>query len=321
MKVSIIIVSWNTKKILADCLDSINKSSFSQPYEIIVVDNASSDETSDYIKNKYPSVRLISNTANKGFAFANNQGAEIAKGKYLFFLNPDTILFEDTLNNLIEFMDKNPDIAMCGPKILNDDLTIQKSVRNFPSWKAAFYRYTFLKYFGIFKSKFNHWHNRSFNYEIQSDVEQIIGAAILTKKNIFYNINCFDERFFMYYEEVDLCHRLVMSGNKIVYFPNSKLIHLGGKSAKQIPATTRFMTLKSLLIYLQKNTQFINYKILSLLFKFGVLIRQLSEFILNLILYYSLKLIFKKTTINKFKDKYRSSYDFLINYFLKFLLC
>jgi hypothetical protein len=321
MKLSVIIVSWNVKDILSDCLDSVLRSSVAFPYEIIVVDNASTDGTADYIKKKFPAVRIIENKENHGFARANNQGALPAGGEYLFFLNPDTVLFGDTLNNLVDFMDCNPDIALCGPRILNDDKTLQWSVRNFPSWRGAFYRYTILKYLGLFKSHFETWHHRKFDYSKQTDIQQLIGAALIVRKDAFAKVGGFDERFFMYYEEVDLCRRLKDNGFRIVYYPVARLIHLGGKSAEQIPARTRFMMLRSLLLYFRKNSSALSYMPLSMLFKMGVLSRQLYELTVFFVGFQMCRLSANSKRAAKCSIRYKSASDFLLKFYLKFLFC
>jgi GT2 family glycosyltransferase len=321
MKLSIVIVSWNVKDILCDCLDSIVRSSTAFAYEIIIVDNASTDGTADHVRKKYPSICIIENSENQGFARASNQGALQAQGQYLFFLNPDTILFDDTLSRLVEFMESNPDIALCGPRIQNDDGTLQESVRNFPSWRGAFYRYTILKYLGLFKSHFQRWHNRGFDYNKQTDIDQLIGAAILIRKGIFEQIGGFDERYFVYYEEVDLCHRLKTGGYRMTYYPGVRMIHLGGKSTEQIPAKTRFMRLQSLLIYFRKNTQIGFYMPLSLIFKVGVLSRQIYE----ILVFFAGFQLYRFSANSKRADKcylrYKSASDFLYRFYLRFLFC
>ncbi len=136
MKLSIIIVSWNVKRYLVDCLNSL--------HEVIVVDNGSADGTCDLVKERFPSVNLIKNSQNYGFAAANNQGMKAAKSQYILLLNPDTIVRDGALDKLIRFMDDNPDVGACGPKLLNEDGTTQRSVRRFPTFQTAGYPNIFL---------------------------------------------------------------------------------------------------------------------------------------------------------------------------------
>ena len=184
MKVSIIIVSWNVMTHLSNSIDSIQQHPTKYDYEIIVVDNASADNTVSHLHAHYANVKLIANTENHGFGRANNQGAKIAKGEYLFILNPDTLFLAGTLDKLVNFMDANLDIAMAGPQVLNEDGSTQRSVRKFQTWKSAFCRYTLLKYLGIFRSDLERWRCRDFNYDEQADVEQLIGAALMVRREV-----------------------------------------------------------------------------------------------------------------------------------------
>jgi hypothetical protein len=319
MKVSIVIVSWNVKSYLIDCIESILRYPAACTVEIIVVDNASTDGTAEAVREKFPSVCVIANAENTGFARANNQGAAAATGEYLFILNPDTLLPADTLDTLVAFMDRAPDIAMCGPRVLNDDRTIQRSVRGFPTWSAAFGRYTILKYLGLFKASLERWRCRRFDYNTQADVEQLIGAALLIRRTVFERLGGFDERFFMYYEEVDLCRRLKEQGLRVVYTPCAELIHLGGKSAKQIPAKKRFMTLESLLQYLEKHTSPGKSKMLSILFKAGVLFLQLYELTVFGVAHAFCRMTGSAARADKCAVRYKSAMEFLATYYLEFL--
>jgi len=253
MVLSIIIVSWNVRDYLADCIESILENCRLLQYEIIVVDNASTDGTVDFIKNKYPRLVLIPNDTNKGFGYANNQGISRAKGRYLLFLNPDTIMKPNAVEKMLTFLEQNKDVGAIGPMLLNKDLTIQYSVRTFPTFRGALYRHTILRYFGLFKNHHEKWRMKDFKCDRLSDVDQLMGAAILTKKDLVLKVGGFDERFFMYYEEVDFCYRIKKAGYRIVFFPDVSIIHLGGKSARQIPFRKKIMAIRSLLRFFAKH--------------------------------------------------------------------
>ncbi len=253
MVLSIIIVSWNVRDYLADCIESILKNCRLLQYEIIIVDNAGTDGTVDFIKEKYPQIALISNTKNMGFAYANNQGVRRAKGKYLFFLNPDTIIKPDAVEKMLAFLEQNKDVGAVGPRLLNKDLTLQHSVRTFPAFRGALYRHTILRYFGLFKNHHETWRMKDFKGDRLTDVDQIMGAAILTGKDLVLEIGGFDERFFMYYEEADFCYRIKKAGYRIVFFPDASIIHLGGKSTGQISFRKKFMAIRSLLMFFSKH--------------------------------------------------------------------
>lgn len=253
MVLSIIIVSWNVYDYLAGCIDSILKNWSSLEYEIIIIDNASNDGTADLIKRNYPGLILIKNEINQGFAYANNQGIRQARGRYLFFLNPDTIIESNAIEKMLAFLEQNKDVGAVGPRLLNEDLTIQHSVRTFPTFRDALYRHTILRYFGLFKNHYEKWRMKDFKSDCLTDVDQLMGAAILAEKELVRKVGGFDERFFMYYEEVDLCYRIKKKGYRIVFFPDASIIHFGGKSSEQIPFRKKFIAIRSLLRFFGKH--------------------------------------------------------------------
>ena len=267
MELSIIIVSWNVKKELITCLKSIKKHWPQYDFETIVVDNASTDGTSEMISGDFPDVIKIENKENRGFAAANNQGVKIAKGRYILFLNPDTRIEDDTLNKLISFMHDNPDIGACGPKLLNEDGTIQSSVRRFPTFRAALYRHTILNLVGLFRGQYHKWLMKDFTYDVQADVCQLMGAALLVRSSVIKQVGTMDEVFFMYFEEVDLCYRIKQAGWRIVFTPDATVTHFGGCSARQVPVGKRIFMLKSLITFFKKNYGDFRTKLFAFIFK------------------------------------------------------
>ena len=319
MKVSIVIVSWNVRVFLIDCIASILRYSAGMDVEIIVVDNASTDGTVEAVAQQFAEVRLIVNTVNAGFARANNQGAAIARGEYLFILNPDTLFLPNTLSELVAFMDGNPDIGLCGPHVLNDDRTTQRSVRGLPTWPMAFARHTPLGMLGLYRKRLAAWRCRDFDYARQADAEQLIGAAMLVRRQVFERIGGFDERFFMYYEEVDLCKRIKEAGFRVVYYPGAEIIHLGGKSSGQIPARKRLMMLNSLLRYLRKHTHGLRSGVLSAFFKAGVIVQYVCESVLFSVGYVFSFVMHNKHKMSKNAVRCKAAAEFLFRYSMKFL--
>lgn len=234
IKLSVIIVSWNVKKLLEQCLKSIFETLGSLETEIIVIDNNSSDGSVEMVKEKFPSVVLIENKRNSGYGTANNQGIRISKGKYILILNPDTIIFPDTLNELITFLDQNPKIGAVGPKILNSDGSVQfECARNFPTLLTEFFALTTLdkrfpksRFFG--KTLMSYW-----DHNDRREVNVISGACALIRKSVFNEAGLFDEDFFMYVEETDLFYRIKKNGWEVYFLPSAKIVHLWGKSAEQ----------------------------------------------------------------------------------------
>jgi GT2 family glycosyltransferase len=285
MKISIIIVSWNVRQDLVGCIESIKKNPFSGEFEIIVVDNNSSDDSVEVVGRSFPDVVLIGNEINSGFAVANNQGIAIAKGQYILLLNPDTIVHQSSINKLIEFMDNNPDIGVCGPKLLNDDGTTQRCVRRFPTFGAALHRQTIFKTTSIFKRCQRKYNMRDFDHNSQRDVEQIMGAAFLVRKSVVDKIGGLDESYFMYYEEVDFCRRVGQAGWRVVFTPITTITHLGGQSSSQVPVGKRMMQMVSMFKYFRKHRGVGVTAMFNLLFKPAVLLGDINNVVYNSILY------------------------------------
>lgn len=224
MDLSIVIVSYNVKDFLLDCLKSVYADD-SFVAEVIVVDNASSDGSSEAVRKYYPDVILIENSRNKGFPAANNQAFKIAKGKYILMLNPDAILLEKTLVNLIRYLDKNHDAGIIAPQLLNTDGSIQQSVWRFPSLKSIFAEMFYLNFL-LGKKNYSDQ-----NKDSEFEAESFSGAAILFRRSVLDSIGMLDEKLF-WIEDVDFCYRAKKAGMRLMYFPAAKAIHHISKSAK-----------------------------------------------------------------------------------------
>ena len=207
---SVIIISYNTADLIGNCLKSVFATS-NITRKVFVVDNASTDGSSDFIKDNFPSVHLAVNTKNVGFAAANNQVLPQCKGKYIFFLNPDTEIMSDTFSEAISFMDANPRIGLAGTKIINPDGTLQWSV----SYKYPGQRYT-----------------ASEVSDLPGKIACVLGASIIARSELIKEIEGFDEDFFLYGEDQDLCLRIRKMGHVIGYIDSATVIHLGGQSEK-----------------------------------------------------------------------------------------
>jgi GT2 family glycosyltransferase len=293
MKLSIIIVSWNVRDELLECLRSIEKNPPSHKFEVIVVDNASTNDTVNTVKTDFPEVIVIANSKNRGFAAANNQGIKQSRGEYLLLLNPDTIVHPKSLNVLINFMDDNENVGACGPKLLNTNGSAQDSVRCFPSFGGALHRHTAFKLLGIFKGAYRKWVMKDFNYDKQTEVDQVMGAALMTRKSIIEQTGPMDEKFFMYYEEVDFCYRIKQAGWRIVFVPEAEIIHLGGRSAGQIPVGKRIMAMTSLIKFFKKHRGKFSTGIFACIFKPALVANDLINITAGIVKY-----IFAAVTLN-----------------------
>jgi len=234
LDLSIIIVNYNVKEFLQNLLHSITKSALNIDYEIIVIDNASNDGSVEFIKEKFPSVKLIANKENLGFSKANNLGLKIAQGMYLLLLNPDTLLREDTVHRMLQFFKNTSEAGLAGCKILNPDGSLQLACRrSFPGPWTSFCKVTGLS--SIFpKSRIFARYNLTYLDENQTyEVDAVSGSFMMMKREVFEKIGGFDEEFFMYGEDLDLCYRVQKAGYKVFYVHDTQIIHYKGESTKR----------------------------------------------------------------------------------------
>lgn len=234
MDLSIIIVNYNVKEFLQNLIHSIEKAALNLTKEIIIIDNASDDGSVEFIKEKLPQVTLIANKVNLGFGKANNIGLKQATGKYLLLINPDTIVAEDTFEKMICFFESNKTVGLAGCKILNPDGTFQLACRrSFPGPWTSFTKVTGLS--SLFPgSKIFARYNLTYLDENQTyEVDAISGSFMMMKREVYEKVGGFDEQFFMYGEDLDLCYRIQKAGYKVFYVHSTQIIHYKGESAKR----------------------------------------------------------------------------------------
>lgn len=227
---SIIIVSFNTKKLLLSCIGSVRKYTKEVDYRIIVVDNASHDGTQEAIK-KIKDIKPILNQENLGFAAANNQGIKLSQGRYILLLNSDTELHEDSLSKMVSWMDAHPEVGISSCMLLNPDKSIQETGGYFPTLFRVFLWATFLDDLPFIPRIFGSYHPHGSLYKKERELDWVTGAFFLIRNKVIEDIGLLDEKFFMYVEEVDYCYRAKNKGWKIRYVPNTSIVHLGGGSS------------------------------------------------------------------------------------------
>ncbi|MBN2417644.1 glycosyltransferase family 2 protein [bacterium] len=242
--VSIIIVNWNTRELLRKCLESIYAEMQHRSFEIIVIDNASADQSVEMVKADFPGVRLIENRENVGFGKANNQGYEISTGEYLLLLNPDTEILDQAVERLMEFMDTQRQAGLCGAKCIHPDGTIQVSWAYFPSlktiftnnvsWKDALSIFSVAKRLLRTKAEYSDSGFTVSEVIPRSRVDYVLGQCMLTRKEIVDRVGLFDESVFMYEEEPDLCYRILQAGYETWFVPEAEIIHHERKSIGQV---------------------------------------------------------------------------------------
>lgn len=273
MDVSVIIVNWNTRDILRNCLTSVFQQTHGIEFEVIVIDNASSDGSVQMVKTEFPQVVLIENTENRGFAAANNQGMRIAKGRYILLLNSDTVVLAGAIQKTIAFADQHPHAAVVGCKVLNPDHSLQPSCFMFPSLLNLFLSATYL--YKIFpKSRF--FGRERMTWWQRDDVRQVdvvTGCFMLVRRKAIEQIGLMDEDFFMYAEETDWCFRFKQAGWQNLFYPDAQIIHLGGQSSKQVKVEMTIQLRRAILQFIKKNYGKIHFYLGRLLIIIFFLIR------------------------------------------------
>ncbi|MEZ7505846.1 glycosyltransferase family 2 protein [Flavobacterium sp. Arc2] len=229
MEVSIIIVSYNCKSFVFECIDSIKKLTELITYEVIVVDNNSSDGIEDDVVIRYPDILFFKNDYNGGFGYANNIGLAHAKGKYVFFLNPDTLLLNNVCQTLYDYLELNNNVAALGCRVYDENLNNQMSYGKFPSVIQYLLEVFPVKWVSDnYKNKISS--EGYLTEDLDLDVEFISGADLFVRKSVLDHIGGFDENFFLFFEEVDLCMRIKNAGYQIRITSQAKLIHLMGQT-------------------------------------------------------------------------------------------
>jgi GT2 family glycosyltransferase len=234
IEISFVVVSWNAKKYLMECLESIEREAIGYRYEIILVDNGSSDGSIDTVNKCFPSVILICNDMNLGFAKANNIGIRKCRGKYIFLINSDVKVLNGCFSSMIRFMELNPFVGILGPRVLNPDFTKQNSCKYFPTLANEFFRAIAMD--TIFKStQLSVIFKPHSSPDVITNVDVLSGCFWLVRKEAFDKVGLFDERFFFYAEDKDLCKRFKELGWQVVYNPEAQVIHYGGASSSNAP--------------------------------------------------------------------------------------
>lgn len=234
MQLSVIIVNYNVRLFLEQSLCSVQKAVAGMQAEIILIDNNSTDGSLDYLQPRFPAVRFIANTVNVGFGKACNQGLKEAKGEYILFLNPDTIVAEDCFEKCISFFIAHPDAGAVGVKMLDGSGEfLKESKRSFPSPATSLYKLSGLSKLFPTSRTFSNYHLGHLDENKEHEVDVLAGAFMMIRKEVLDKTGGFDEVFFMYGEDVDLSYRIQKAGYKNYYFPGTEIIHFKGESTKK----------------------------------------------------------------------------------------
>ena len=288
-KLTVIIVNYNVKHFLEQCLYAVRNSSQGIDKEVIVVDNNSVDGSIAMLREKFPDIHLIRNKENKGFSAANNQAIRQAKGEFILLLNPDTVVEETTFEKIIAFMEAHPDAGGLGVKMIDGNgRYLPESKRALPKPWVAFYKvFGFSRLFPSSK-KFGRYHLSYLDKDQIHEVEVLAGAFMLLRKSVLEKTGLLDESFFMYGEDIDLSYRIIKAGYKNYYFPDTTIIHYKGESTKKSSINYVLIFYKAMLIFARKHFSKNNAKIFAALIKSAIYLRAVvsigKRFLLNIFL-------------------------------------
>lgn len=230
MKLSIVILCWNDRKVISDCLASIYGGNNKIEFEVIVSDNGSTDGSLELIRQDFPKVRLIENGVNLRFAKGNNVGIEASRGEYILILNPDTIVHEGTLDKIVAFADKHPEGGAFGCRVLNPDGSYQACIRPFPTPRSEWCLALGLRPLAHLSDWFQPNEYVGWKGDTEREVGWPAGCFIVFRGELLKKLGGFDDQFFYYYEDTELCRRVWEAGHKILYTPECTIVHLGGQS-------------------------------------------------------------------------------------------
>lgn len=274
MKLSVVIVNYNVKYFLEQCLHSVEAAIKGIDAEVFVVDNNSVDGSVEMVREKFPDVKLIANTVNTGFSVANNQAIKEATGEYILLLNPDTVVELDTFSKSVEFMDAHPDAGGLGIKMVDGSgRFLPESKRGLPTPAVAFY-----KIFGLSalfpKSRiFGQYHLGYLDNEKTHVVDVLAGAYMMLRRETLEKTGLLDETFFMYGEDIDLSYRITKAGYKNYYFPGARIIHYKGESTKKSSINYVFVFYNAMVIFARKHFSQKNARLFSFLIHIAIYLR------------------------------------------------
>jgi GT2 family glycosyltransferase len=246
---SIVIVAWNVRDLVLDCLASIREAKLGISYEVIVVDNGSADGTVETVRAKYPDTRVLALPKNIGFGAGNNRGLEIMRGRHAVLLNSDTIVLPGGLEACVAFLDAQPEVGVVGPQLLNPDRSKQNCIHNSPTLVSELVGQSLLR--RLFPRRYP---SKRIEYRAPLEVEAVLGACLFVRREVIAQVGLIDEDYFFFLEETDWCHRIRAAGWKVYHLPDAFVVHLYGESTKKkVPLRTRIEYYRSRDTFFRKN--------------------------------------------------------------------
>lgn len=236
MDISIIILNYKSKGFALNCIKSILEADFGDlRYEIIVVDNNSQDAIGEILAWQHPQVKFVQNKKNLGMGAGNNAGIKKAQGEYVIVMNPDTIAFKGTFQKLYRYMEENKEVGVIGPKQLNPDKTTQDSCYRWHGVLTPLYRRTPLGRFKFAQKDLDRYLMKDYDHKLEREVDWLLGSFLFCRKEALKQVGLFDERFFLYFEDTDLCRRFWQNKWKVIYYPEARIIHNHARASAEDP--------------------------------------------------------------------------------------
>ena len=274
MNLSVIIVNWNTRDLLLQCLESVYQSVCGKEIEVFVVDNGSIDGSLSVARERFPETRFIENRKNLGFAKANNQALGLSSGDYILLLNPDTLVKNGAIEKLLAFMEAHPGAGGAGAQLLNSGGTRQNSIANFPSLATELIPKRLLRW--LFPKAFP---GKEKKYSEPIEVDSVIGACMILRREVIEQVGGLDEDYFLFMEETDWCYRMRKAGWKIYHIPQAEVYHFQGKSVEVKKMKAKVEYYRSRYLFFKKHKGGLQWLVLHM----GLTIRLLAELVLMIL--------------------------------------
>jgi len=282
MDLSVIVVNYNTRDLLNQLLASIYRYKVKCNFEVIVVDNGSKDGSSEMVHRNFSQVRLITNFTNLGFAGANNQGIRNCTGRYVLLLNSDTIVFQDTLDTMVDFLDSNPEVGAAGCKVVLPDGKLDLACRrSFPTPLNSLHHALGLAKLFPRSPRFAKYNLSYLDEDESYPVDSLVGAFMMVRREVIDQVGLLDESFFMYGEDIDWCYRIKQAGWEIYYYPKTSIIHYKGASSRKVKTRMIYEFHRAMVIFYQKHYASKNNFLVNWLVLVGIWTRYLVALIAN----------------------------------------
>jgi hypothetical protein len=263
--VSVVIVNWNTRDLLAQALESLHRETTDVTFETIVVDNGSTDGSVELVERRWSQVRLVALPGNLGFSVGNNRGLDEARGTYVLLLNSDTIVLQSTLAGMARFLDAHPDAGCVGARHLNADGSLQRSMDAFPGLIEDFLIYTEIRRLPWLRPFLERRYPWWGDHDHAREVDWVNGACLMVRREVIERLGGFDEEHFIYAEEIDWCYRMHQAGWRVYFTPEAEVIHLGGRSTERLVRDRVVLLYESQYWFYRKHYPLWKYAVLRLI--------------------------------------------------------